>query len=136
VALPGADFDARPGTHLAQRLARQPAVVGQAANLEVNPVLDLVRVAPVHQALDQSDHLWDVLGGLGGDMRAQDVERVGVLEEEPGEALGDLPGVATRPPRTDQHAVLALVGVRGRVKRGSVTRFGRVSLHGGKSATE
>ena len=41
----------------------------------------------------------------------------GVLEKQPGEMLGDLPGVHTRAPRTNQYAVLAFIGVGCEVAR-------------------
>ena len=73
-------------------VARELAVVGELANVEVDVVLNYVGEALLEEALNDGDHLWDVVGGPGEVVGRQDVQPALVPVEDPGVVLGDLLG--------------------------------------------
>jgi len=73
--------DARAGLDALGLQLRKLAVAGKARDAKVNRALALVGVAVVSQALDQRDHVVDVLGGLGDALGFFEPQRGAVVKE-------------------------------------------------------
>src|SRR4029434_10249776 len=92
IALALVDLDPRARLQILQVLPRQLAVPGEAVHLEVDVAVHRVGHALLDEALDERDHLRDVLGGLRLDVRRQHPER-GHVDPVLGDvALRDVPG--------------------------------------------
>ena len=83
-------LDAGAGLQLVEVLARELAVGREPPDLEVDVAVHHVGVAAGDEPLDEPDHLRQVLGRLGLDVRRLHAERGHVLVEGPDVALGHL----------------------------------------------
>ena len=106
-----AEIDALAGLEPRLVQAREVAVIGLLAGVEVDTVGSAIRVAVSLDVGDEFDLLADVVGGAAEDRRVLDVERAHVLEERAGIELRDFPRGLAGAPRTLFHLVLAGVGV-------------------------
>ena len=80
-------------------LPREPAVVGEARDPEVDVAVDRVGEAALDELLDERDDLRDVLGHLRQVVGQPEPEIADVLEVPGGRALGELGARARAPPR-------------------------------------
>jgi hypothetical protein len=72
---------AMAGPELLEGVARQPSVVGERLDIEVDVAAHLVSMAVLHEPPDDVEHLGDVVGRPGKHVRVRDADRARVLEE-------------------------------------------------------
>src|SRR5438309_11803940 len=84
------DLHPGAGEELVEVLAREPSVRWEAPDLEVHVAVHGVSEPFGDEALDQRDHLGDVLGGLRLDVGWRDPDRRHVLAKGLDVALGEL----------------------------------------------
>ncbi len=110
IALVGLDVAAMAGAQVSQRVARQPAVAVEPADVVVDvPVRCGVGVAEVLERLGQRQHLGDVIGRAREDVGGQDVDRGLVGMERGFVRVGDLGRRLVLQAGGHQHRVLAAV---------------------------
>ncbi len=108
VALVRVHVDARARLARVRRLGVEArAVARERRGVEIHPIDGDVRMSRRDQALDELDHLGDVLGGLRHDVRLEDVELAAIDEELFRVALRDHERIDVLAPRADRHLVLA-----------------------------
>ena len=90
---------AMAGFHLVHIAVGQLAVLGEAADAEVDIAFGLVGMAGVDQALDQLDHFRDLLGRLRTDRGVGHAGLMHVVDEGLGELRGNLCGGTAGPVR-------------------------------------
>ena len=89
VALVVGHFHPGTGEHVFQFAAGKLAVVGHGFHRKQHLAIRLVGVALFHQGGDHLDHLGDVIGGLGDNIRGFRVQRCHVFGKRRGEAFGE-----------------------------------------------
>src|SRR5438477_7799056 len=86
-----AEIDALAGLEPSLVQAREVAVIGLLAGVEVDAVGSTICVAVFLDVGDELDLLADMVGGAAENRRLLDVERTHVIEERAGIKLGDFP---------------------------------------------
>ena len=89
VSLVVGHFHSGAGEHVFQFTTGELAVVGHGFHREQHLPIRLVGVALFHQGGDHLDHLGDVIGGLGDDVRGFRVQRCHVFGKRRGETFGE-----------------------------------------------
>ena len=115
IAFVGVDIDSGAALEVVEIQLCKSAVLREGVDGEIDVSACHIGVAAGLEALDQIDHLLDVLCGGTDDIGPDDVQAVVVLEEGIGVELGDIPDAAARFTGALGHLVFALIPVSGEV---------------------